>query len=267
MSNHVIRQILSPAKIFPSKTTKAADLRSLVHSMRVTPIDSELIRVGPNKDGGYLVPDCISDIKYCFSPGVAESSDFELSLANRDMEIFLADRSVDAPPITHPNFHFQKKFIASRDCTSEGLMTMDSWYSEMIEPPTNNSPEAILQMDIEGQEYEVLHNMSGSLLSRFRVIIIEFHRLYELADRYSYRWMSSAFHKLLQSHTVVHIHPNNNRKTLSLHGIKIPANMEFTLLRRDHLKTADKTLTFPHPLDQKCVASKPDIILPACWHA
>lgn len=267
MSNHVIRQILSPTNIFPSKTTKAADLRSLVHSMRVTPIDNELIRVGPKADGGYLVPDCISDIKYCFSPGVAESSDFELSLANRNMEIFLADRSVDAPPITHPNFHFQKKFIASRSSTSDGLMTLDSWYSEMIEPPTDHSPEAILQMDIEGQEYEVLHNLSDSLLSRFRVIIIEFHRLYELADRYSYRWMSSAFQKLLQSHAVVHIHPNNNRKTLSLHGIKIPANMEFTFLRRDHLKTADKTLSFPHPLDHKCVTSKPDIVLPACWHA
>ena len=163
MSNHVIRQILSPAKIFPSKTTKAADLRSLVHSMRVTPIDNELIRVGPKADGGYLVPDCISDIKYCFSPGVAESSDFELSLANRNMEIFLADRSVDAPPITHPNFHFQKKFIASRSSTIDGLMTLDSWYSEMIEPPTDHSPEAILQMDIEGQEYEVLHNLSDSL--------------------------------------------------------------------------------------------------------
>ena len=267
MSNHVLRQMLSPFGIFPGKTTKAVDLRSLVHSMRVTPIDTELIRVGPNKDGGYLVPDCISDIKYCFSPGVAGCSDFELSLANRDMEIFLADRSVDAPPITHPAFHFQKKFIASRNCISEGLMTLDSWYSDMIEPPSDQSPEAILQMDIEGQEYEVLHNISGSLLSRFRVIIIEFHRLHELADRYSYRWMSSAFCKLLQSHAVVHIHPNNNRKSLSLHGVKIPTNMEITLLRQDYVKTMAKTLTFPHPLDTKCVTSKPDIVLPACWYA
>ena len=48
--------------------------------------------------------------------------------------------------------------------------------------------------------------------------------------------------------------------------ISSPANMEFTFLRRDYLKTADKTLTFPHPLDQRCVSSKPDIVLPACWH-
>lgn len=267
MSNHVIRQILSPTKIFPSKTTKAKDLRSLIHAMKVTPIEDELIRIGPNQDGGYLVPDCISGIKHCFSPGVAESSDFELSLANQGIEVYLADRSVDAPPITHPNFHFQKKFIASRDCNSDGLMTLDSWYSDMIEPPSNKSPEAILQMDIEGQEYEVLHNISDKLLSRFRVIIVEFHRLYQLADRYSYRWMSSAFHKLLQSHAVVHIHPNNNRKTLSLHGVKIPANMEITFLRRDYIKPTNKTLIFPHPLDQKCVTLKSDVVLPACWHA
>jgi hypothetical protein len=49
--------------------------------------------------------------------------------------------------------------------------------------------------------------------------------------------------------------------------ILYPANMEITLLRRECVKTVAKTLTLPQPLDQKCVTSKPDIVLPACWYA
>jgi hypothetical protein len=267
MSNYVFRQILAPAGIFPGKTTKATDLRALVGSMRITPTKQELIRLGPKHDGGYLIPDDLDGINYCFSPGVACCSDFEMQLAERGMQIFLADRSVEAPPVEHPSFHFQKKFIASSDCAKEGLMTLDTWYREMLEPPSDDSPEALLQMDIESSEYEVLHNISEKLLRRFRIIIIEFHKLNQLADRFALKLMAPAFRKLLKSHAVVHIHPNNHRKTLKIYGLEIPANMEVTLIRRDRLQLAKKTLVFPHPLDVKCNINKPELTLPKCWYA
>ena len=267
MSNSYLRQLLTPLGSFPGKTTKPSDLKALVHSMRVTPTAQETIRLGPDHDGGYLIPDDLEGIEYCFSPGVAGCSDLELELAERGMQVFLADRSVEAPAKEHPNFHFQKKFIASSDCTQEGLMTLDSWYREMLEPASENSPEALLQMDIESSEYEVLHSLSEKLLRRFRIIIIEFHKLNQLADRFAFKLMAPAFRKLLKSHAVVHIHPNNYRKTLKLNGIEIPANMEVTLLRRDRLQPAKNSLTFPHPLDRKCVAHKAELKLPKCWYA
>jgi hypothetical protein len=267
MSNYLFRQMLAPAGIFPGKTTKATDLRALVDSMRIKPTKQELIRLGPKHDGGYLIPEDLDGIKYCFSPGVAGCSDLELELAERGMQIFLADRSVEAPPVVHSNFHFQKKFIASSNCAKEGLITLDNWYHEMLEPPSDVSPEALLQMDIEGSEYEVLHNISEKLLRRFRIIIIEFHKLNQLANRFAFKLMAPAFRKLLKSHAVVHIHPNNHRKTLKLHGLEIPANMEVTLLRRDRLQPTKKTLIFPHPLDVSCNHNKPELILPKCWYA
>ena len=267
MSNHIARQLLTKANLFPGKTTRATDLSSLIKALNVTPIEQELIRIGPSKDGGYLLPDDLDGIEYCFSPGVADCSDFELDLANRGMNIFMADRSVNEPPEKDPRFHFIKKYIASSNTPEDGLITLDEWYRQELEPVSAHSPEALLQMDIEGCEYEVLHNVSEILLQRFRIIIIEFHKLYQLVDRFSFEWMNRAFRKLLKTHTVVHIHPNNNRHVISYDGIDIPAMLEITLLRNDRVQPSNKHLSFPHPLDKKSIASKPDIILPTCWYS
>ena len=44
--------------------------------------------------------------------------------------MFLADRSVDAPPVSHERFTFTRKFIGASD--TEAFMTMDSWVRDSI---------------------------------------------------------------------------------------------------------------------------------------
>ena len=261
------RQPLVRTGLFMARTTRPVELRALVRALRVTPIEQRLIRVGSCRDGGYLLPDDLHGVQHCFSPGVAACSDFECDLANRGMRVCMADRSVDGPAAAHPRFQFIKKFLASTDDPDEGLITLDTWYREAVGPVAAQAPEAVLQMDIEGAEYEVLHNVSDVLLQRFRIVVIEFHRLHQLADRYAFRWMSGAFRKLLRHHAVVHIHPNNNRRILLCGGLRIPATMEFTFLRRDRIQAANHPPMLPNPLDCRNVASKPDLVLPACWYA
>jgi hypothetical protein len=266
MANSFFRQLLCPLGFYPGKTTQASRLQELVEAMRIQPTKHELIRLGPDSDGGYLLPDDLDGLQFCFSPGVANCSDFELQLAERGFEVFLADRSVDGPSVPHPNFHFQKKFIAASNCELAGVMSLDTWYQDLVGPVSPESPEALLQMDIEGCEYEVLHSLSEALLSRFRVVIIEFHKLNQLADRFAFSFMAPAIRKLLRSHAVVHIHPNNYRRTLAIHNLEIPANMEITFLRRDRLQASKKVNAYPHPLDRRCVLAKPELALPSCWY-
>lgn len=266
MSDSLARQILTRAGIFVGKTTRRADLLQLVNDLRVQPTREELIRIGPAGDGGYLVPDNLAEVRHCFSPGVSDCSEFELDLANRGMEVFMADRSVDGPADDHPRFHFEKKFLASRNSHEQGLVTLDDWYQSSLGPLTSESPDALLQMDIEGAEYEVIHNLSEALLQRFRIIVIEFHRIHQLLDRYSFGWMSSVFRKLLMDHAVVHLHPNNARRSIRHGGLEFPFNMEFTFLRRDCLKQSERRLLFPHRLDCENVPSRPGLVLPSCWY-
>lgn len=71
----------------------------------------QLIRVGGNGDGGYLIPDDLEGIESCFSPGVSEIANFELELAEIGIACYLADYSVDGPPVKHELFDFEKKFL------------------------------------------------------------------------------------------------------------------------------------------------------------
>ena len=52
---------------------------------------TELIRVGSDGDGGYLLPDILKNISYCFSAGVGEISKFEKHLSqNYKIKSFMA---------------------------------------------------------------------------------------------------------------------------------------------------------------------------------
>src|SRR5947209_3762865 len=102
--NHNIRMSRSRA----TETHKILDFLSLVRPVKT---NHDLIRIGGDTDGGYLVPNDFENIDICFSPGVSEVADFEADLAKRGIKCFLADYSVQAPPISNALFDFEKKYL------------------------------------------------------------------------------------------------------------------------------------------------------------
>ena len=65
----------------------------------------------------------------------------------------------------------------------------------------------ILQMDIEGAEYAVIYDTPLEVLRKFRILAIEFHHLDLLVSEGGFDLIRFAFAKLLESFSVVHIHP------------------------------------------------------------
>jgi hypothetical protein len=244
---------------FPTKLTRRRELESLIERLRPVETGLDLVRLGPAGDGGYLVPDDLEGIEACFSPGVSDASGFEAACADRGMRVFLADRSVEQPAEAHEQFVFIKKFVGA---TSGGdFINMSDWAAQAgLEPDS----DLLLQMDIEGYEYETLLATPDALLRRFRIMVIEFHRLHQLWSAPYFRLASAVFNKLLESHSCVHIHPNNARSSVTIKGIEIPRLMEFTFLRKDRFQARGPARLFPHPLDADNT-SKPGIPLPACW--
>ncbi len=227
------------------------------------PIDGgyELVRLGPDGDGGYLVPNDLEGIVYAFSPGVSTESGFEAALAARGLRVFLADYSVDGPAEANPMFVFEKKYVGG--LSDDIYMTLDHWKSSSIGAYAG---DLLLQMDIEGAEYETLLACPDGLLAQFRIMVIEFHFLHELLNRRYFELVSRAFAKLLQTHTVVHIHPNNCCGSVKADGLELPRIAEITLQRNDRLERREHCRTFPHVLDRNNTR-KPTLVLPACWHA
>jgi hypothetical protein len=242
--------------------TAAASLRGLLQQLRPLDCGVELIRVGPERDGGYLVPDDLTGIHHLFSPGVSNESGFEAALADRGVQVFLADYSVDGPALRHPRFVFDKRFVGC--FTDERYITLDDWHAAKL--GADSDSELLLQMDIEGAEYETLLAASPRLLGRFRIMVIEFHWLPQLWNEPFFALASRVFAKLLATHAVVHIHPNNCCGSVKSSGLEIPRIAEFTLLRRDRLRSTAYRTIFPHPLDRPNVAKKP-LDLAACWYS
>ncbi len=252
--------IIAPGFNITSQTAPE-DVLGLIRKLRPQNCGIDLIRVGGAGDGGYLVPDDFKGIEYCFSPGVNTISDFENQLADRGIKSFLADYSIDVPPILRPEFTFDKKFLGSTD--NDEFMTLASWKNKYL---SHYTEDLILQMDIEGSEYEVIFNIPDDLLNQFRIIVIEFHSLQLLFEPIMFKVLSACFEKLLKSFCVVHIHPNNCGDIVKRGNIEVPMSMEFTFLNKRRARTQTPARTFPNKLDMPNSPSGRKMTLPSCWY-
>ena len=157
--------------------------------------------------------------------------------------------------------HFEKKFVGVEN--NEVYMTLESW----VNRHTENTDDLVLQMDIEGDEYDVLMNVPMATLKKFRILVIEFHALQSLSDPFGFRIINFTFRKLLEDFVIVHIHPNNVFKPVKVGSFMVPPIMEYTFLRKDRFRHLELTTKFPHELDQTNIQGKPDFDLPSCWYA
>jgi hypothetical protein len=89
-----------------TKHINSADVLDLIARLRPQDCGKDLIRIGGDGDGGYLLPDDLQGIQHCFSPGVGAVADFESHLASLNIRSFLADYSVDSLPTERPEFVF-----------------------------------------------------------------------------------------------------------------------------------------------------------------
>lgn len=256
----VLRRALLRLGYCSAPMTPTDDLTRLLAQLRPFETDRPLIRIGAAHDGGYLIPDDLDGIEYCFSPGVSNTAAFEEDLLARGIRSFLADGSVDGPPSSLREFVFDKKFLGSLE--SDTHLTLGSWVNQHL--PWHNG-DLLLQMDIEGAEYAVLLEASREVLRRFRILTIEFHYLEQLVNRRMFGIMTAVFAKLRQDFTVVHLHPNNASGLIRAGSIRLPHLLEITFLRNDRVVEKRPTRSIPHALDRRNVPARDDLVLPDCW--
>jgi hypothetical protein len=246
---------------FGIKIDKSTDPSALaIFFKKIRPVEyKNLIRLGGDSDGGYLVPNDFEGIKECYSPGVSLISNFGNELSKLGITCHMADFSVDGPALHNPLFVFKKKFLGP--INNDMFIRLDDWISET----TISNDDLILQMDIEGAEWSVLASTHPIILKKFRIIILEVHSMDDLFDPLIFRQIDDVFTLLKTDFEIVHIHPNNSSQTIHCHGYSVPSVMEFTFLRRDRLKGLQRNYQFPHHLDAPNDPSLPDYPLPDCW--
>jgi hypothetical protein len=245
----------------------------LLIQLRPLITDIQLTRIGPNEDGGYVVPDCFDGITTCFSPGVGPYANFEFDLQQKyKIGSHLVDGSVDGPPEGFFPLSFVKKFVSDHD--DENNITMDTWVNSLANPDDNN---LLLQMDIEGGEYPAFDGMSQETLKRFKIVVLEIHDVI--------RWMNADaekaekfLSKLTMDHYVTWLSPNNNADFADLKfelaalgpgkfgHLTLPDVIELSLIRKDCVKEVTGIQTqWPHPLDFPQNRHMPGVVLTEGW--
>ncbi len=214
-----------------------------------------LIRAGGKHDGGYLLPNDLSDLDAIYSPGVAESSNFEAFFLAQGVRCYLADNSVVAPPIQDQNISFERKHLGLWE--SEREMSLEYW----VRSNTPHASELLLQMDIEGSEWAVLTHTPDEILKRFRIIIVEFHNIQKVFNSEGLSMATQVLEKMLRFFEVVHVHPNNGGGYIKFRGKQIPRVIEVTFIRKDRVISRELITDFPHKLDSPNLPMLPDVPL------
>jgi hypothetical protein len=230
-----------------SRLTPVRDIHELFRELWPVETGHPLARCGP-----YLMPEGIRPIDRVFSPGVGDSSEFELVFAEQGIKCHLADGSVPGPPDPHPQFQFTRKFIGRR--SDEQTVDFRSWVETFY--PSGNS--AILQMDIEGGEYESILGVDGHFLRKFKVMVLEVHCLNILTSQEGYLAGAAFFDRLRRDFHVCHLHVNNYIRPVRYRGLVYPSDIELTLVRKDLCAQTHSVAHLPHPLDRPSNPRKRD---------
>ncbi|WP_455210163.1 hypothetical protein [Kaarinaea lacus] len=208
-----------------------------------------LIRVGPNKDAGYVIPKIVLEkTKILIGLGLGEDWSFETDFKKRsgcevvcydhsitssfwrkkfrkDLSAFLLLKRLKPRKFSAMfNYFSYKLFFNGKNATHHKIMVgYDLPGSISIDGIIKNCSQKdgiFFKIDIEGSEYRVidqLNNYKDSLIG----FVIEFHDVDIHRDRIT-KYISS-----LNGYKLVHIHANNDDTRVDMNGDPLTVEMTF----------------------------------------
>lgn len=243
---------------FVERATKVAELDDLIKMLRPHPCSVELIRIGSDGDGGYIVPNDFDGVGFLFSPGVGAEWSFELDFISKSGgKVFLCDPD----PVTD-DCPFEVSCFSLGPDTGDGVVSLEDWISE-VNPDSGD--DLALQMDIEGSEYMALMACPSKVLARFRIMVIEFHFVDRILNDKMYNLLfRPLFLKLTKEFDVVFLHPNNAGAMDRRSGIDIPQSLEVTFYRKDR-NVGEPFRQEPSSLERVNIEGVPELKLSSHW--
>jgi hypothetical protein len=209
---------------------------------------SDLVRIGKNNDGGYLVnkndilkSDCL------LSFGINDEWSFEEQFLNiKDCPLYGYDNSVNREIFF---FAGTKKHI--RKNIGKNNTDDEITFESVIE---NKGKNIFLKCDIEGSEYKILDSIIKHT-KFFSGIVIEFH---DIQDNFNLNEMANFVSKLDQK--LVHVHINNYYYGIVNENQFVPFVLELSFTSSDNIKLK-KNIFFPNSLDMPNCPEREDFTI------
>ena len=243
----------------------------------------DLIRLGNENDGGYVVPKTLlNKVDTLISLGLSDNWTFDADFKslNKDLTIHCYDHTVSKWFFLENIFKSSIKFVSRKSTLSQvyhkfqkyreykSFFTsnnihfvqrvhnrIDKDYDVTFETimRRTNGKNVFLKMDIEGSEYKVLSHVKNHVPQIFG-LVVEFHETELMREIFT-----AKLDELLLHYSIIHIHPNNYGGIAS---DGMPEVLEITFLRIDlsDLLNVKRKVSLTE-FDSPCNRNKPEIQL------
>ena len=184
------------------------------------------VRIGREGDGGYILLNDFENIKFAYSFGISYEISFDKALADKNIDVFMYDHTIEGLPIYNPKLHWKKIGLTEKNGGSNNMKTLDELIKENFHEKEKNM---ILKMDIEGPEWNILNELNNEILKKFKYIIIEFHFNIEYKPLFI-----KVLKKLTEFHQIFHLHCNNCATLINIDDINICLSLEVSLIIKEN---------------------------------
>jgi hypothetical protein len=161
-------------------------------------IGKERILIGEKENGCYVILNDFKNIRIAYSFGISKAIQFDKGLADRNIDVYMYDHTINKLPYNNPKFHWEKIGICGKNKTkSNNLKTLEEL---MLKNGHSSERNMILKIDIEGNEWESLKDVPENILKQFKYIIIEYH-----FTPYNVELYYNVIKKLYKNHQVFYL--------------------------------------------------------------
>ena len=203
------------------------------------------ILLGNKKDGDgiYVILDDLKDIKIAYSFGISRNIQFDKALADRGIDVYMYDHTINRLPYENPRFHWKKIGISGKK-TSYNLKDLDTL---IIENNHISEKNMILKLDVEHWEWPAINDLDEATLKKFKYILVEYHFYGESNPEYKIYY--NVMKKLSKNHQSFYARCNGDRsKIIKFGNNRICHIMEVCYVIKENNKfTFDDTI---YPIDE-----------------
>lgn len=234
------------------------NLRGIISSLYIKRDDSEnLVRIGGDGDGGYLMVDKFSKASAAYSIGIGTNIKWDNDISNRGYDVYMYDHTVSKNdlPVLNDRLHFFSTGLSESDSKDNKFMSLNEMLRQNDHVKRN---DMILKMDIEGAEWRVLKHLDDKVLQCFDQFVVEYHGLMNKSNWGIY---SEVLSKVSKTHQAIHVHGNNACEYAVIDGKRFPDTIEVSYVRKAGRQLKKCNVMFPEFLDKRNVDYLDEIAL------
>lgn len=195
---------------------------------------------GEKRDGSYVLLDDFDNIKVAYSFGISTNIQFDKNLADKDIDIYMYDHTIDSLPYNNSKFHWKKIGLAGKGEQNEQLKTIEEL---IIENGHSSEKNMILKIDVEHYEWNSLLTLKDDILNKFKYIAVEYHFEDESKINETELYYN-VIKKLHKSHQVFYYRCSGSRSRIVTFGNnRICKILEVSyVIKKENLFSKDETI-------------------------